>query len=59
MNPADHTDAESMNRISNKKMYAIISNGATNEELMPGWKDTLTDKEIKDVISYIRLLTVK
>lgn len=59
MNPADHTDAESMNRISNKKMYAIISNGTTNEELMPGWKDTLTDKEIKDVISYIRLLTVK
>ena len=56
MEPADHTNAESMNRMSNKKMYAIISNGTTNEKLMPGWKSVLTDKEINDVISYIRLL---
>lgn len=59
MQPADHTDASSMNKISNVKMYYLISDGATGEKLMPGWKDTLSDKEIKDVISYIRLLSVQ
>jgi cbb3-type cytochrome c oxidase subunit III len=59
MEPADHTDASSMNKISNEKMHSVISNGATGAKLMPGWKDTLSDKEIEDVISYIRLLSAQ
>lgn len=59
MEPADHTNTDSMNKISNVKMYYLISDGATGAKLMPGWKDTLSDKEIKDVISYIRLLSVQ
>jgi len=59
MDPADHTNASDMNRMTNKKIYSIISNGTTGEKLMPGWKDILSDKEIKDVISYIRLLSSK
>jgi len=59
MEPADHTDANSMNQISNEKMYYMIADGTAGASLMPGWKDTLSAKEIKDVISYIRLLSVQ
>jgi cbb3-type cytochrome c oxidase subunit III len=59
MEPADHTDASSMNRISNEKIRSIISNGSKGAELMPGWKGFLSDKEIEDVISYIRLLSAQ
>lgn len=59
MEPADHTDANSMNQISNEKMYYLIADGTAGASLMPGWKDTLSAKEIKDVISYIRLLSVQ
>ena len=57
MEPTDHTNADSMNRMSNEKMRSIISNGTKGAKLMPGWKDILSDKEIEDVISYIRLLS--
>jgi len=59
MEPADHTDASSMNRMSNEKIYSIISDGTKGAKLMPGWKDILSDKEIEDVISYIRLLSAQ
>lgn len=59
MEPADHTDASSMNHISNKKIRSIISDGTKGATLMPGWKDILSDKEIEDVISYIRLLSAQ
>ena len=57
MEPADHTNASVMNLISNKKMYSVISDGTTGASLMPGWKDTLSESEIRDVISYIRLIS--
>ena len=57
MEPADHTNASAMNKISNEKMYSIIANGTVGATLMPGWKDILSEKEIKDVISYIRLIS--
>ena len=56
MEPTDHTDANRMNKISNKKMYNLISNGSAGAKLMPGWRNILQEKEINDVISYIRLL---
>lgn len=59
MEPADHTNADSMNLISNEKMHSIISNGTKGAKLMPGWKGLLSDKEIDDVISYIRLLSAQ
>jgi cbb3-type cytochrome c oxidase subunit III len=59
MEPADHTDTSSMNRMSNEKIRSIISDGTKGAKLMPGWKDVLTDKEIEDVISYIRLLSAQ
>ena len=59
MEPADHTDAGSMNRMSNEKIRSIIVNGSKGAKLMPGWKGIMSDKEIEDVISYIRLLSVQ
>ena len=59
MEPADHTNTDSMNHISNEKMRSIISNGTKGAKLMPGWKGILSDKEIEDVISYIRLLSAQ
>lgn len=59
MEPADHTDARSMNRMSNEKIRSIIYDGTKGAKLMPGWKDILSDKEIEDVISYIRLLSAQ
>lgn len=59
MEPADHTDATAMNKISNEKMYSVIAKGTTGSTLMPGWKDILSEKEIKDVISYIRVISAQ
>ena len=59
MEPADHTDASSMNLMSNEKIYSIISNGTKGAKLMPGFKGILSDKEIQNVISYMRLLSAQ
>lgn len=59
MQPADHTDAAAMEKISNEKMYRLIADGTAGAKLMLGWKDILSSDEIKDVISYIRLLSEK
>jgi cytochrome c oxidase cbb3-type subunit 3 len=59
MEPADHTDASILNRMSNEKIRSIIVDGTKGAKLMPGWKDILSDKEIEDVISYVRLLSAQ
>ncbi len=56
MEPADHTDADRMDRINNKKMRTIITKGGVGASLMPGWSGILSKDEINDVISYIRLI---
>lgn len=56
MEPADYTVAKDMDKLSNRKLNSIISKGGSGKSLMPGWKSILSDKEINDVISYIRLI---
>ena len=56
METADHTNATEMDKISTRKMLSIINKGGPGSSLMPGWKNILTDKEINDSISYIRLI---
>ncbi|MCK5263627.1 MAG: hypothetical protein KAJ92_08055, partial [Gammaproteobacteria bacterium] len=56
MTPANHADAERMNKISNEKMRTIITNGGAGASLMPGWGGILSKNEIEDVMSYIRLI---
>jgi len=59
MEPANHTDVKRMDKISNAKLRAIITDGGSGSSLMPGWKSTLTKDEINAVISYIRLIAAQ
>lgn len=57
--PANHTDADRMDRISNEKLRAIITEGGAGSSLMPGWSGILSKDEINDVMSYIRLIAAR
>lgn len=52
--PIDHTNAQKMDKISNEKLIETITDG---KGTMPAWEDILTESEIKDLVSYIRLLS--
>lgn len=54
--PADHTNSEKMDNRSNTELIEIITNGRGKDSLMPGWKGILSEKEIDDVVSYMRFL---
>ena len=56
MSPANHTDADSMDKMSNEKMRDIIAKGGAGASMMPGWSEILSKEEIEDVMSYIRLM---
>jgi len=56
MEPADHTNAERMNKISNERMRTLITKGGAGASMMPGWAGVLSKEEIENVISYIRLV---
>ena len=55
--PADHTDGKIMNQIPDKTLFEIISKGgqaAGKSAFMPGWGSQLREKQIRDVIAYLR-----
>jgi mono/diheme cytochrome c family protein len=55
--PANHTDGNVMNKMSDKQLFEIISKGgqaAGKSSFMPGWGTTLRDKQIQDIIAYLR-----
>ncbi|MFA7097194.1 MAG: c-type cytochrome [Gammaproteobacteria bacterium] len=54
--PADHTNAERMDQLSNQELATMIINGST---YMPAWGSILSPTEIHGVIAYIRLLAFK
>lgn len=53
LKPADHTNAERMDRLSNQELRNVITRGGS---YMPSWANTLTPTEVDAVIAYIRLL---
>lgn len=55
LEPADHTNSETMNRLSNEDLITYILEG--NGEYMPGWEGILDQEEIEALVSYIRLLS--
>lgn len=57
LEPANHVNAKRMDKMSNEAMVKIVTNGGVGASMMPGWKGILTKQEIKDVVSYIRLLS--
>ncbi len=55
LEPADHTNSNTMNRLSNDELIAFILKG--NDEYMPAWEGILDQEEIEALVSYIRLLS--
>lgn len=53
--PADHTNPNEMNLLTNQHLIEIIEQG--KGQYMPAWKDILTRSEIEALVSYIRLLS--
>lgn len=56
--PRDLTDASYVSTLSNEHLFKVISKGGLSvgkSAAMPAWSTSLSDDEIRDVISYIRI----
>jgi mono/diheme cytochrome c family protein len=54
---ADQTNGLIMNQLSDKFLFDIISNGGNSvgkSSMMPAWGGQLNEKQIHDVIAYLR-----
>jgi mono/diheme cytochrome c family protein len=59
--PADHTNGAIMNPMSDKLIMDTIAKGGSavgKSSFMPSWGGALNDKQIRDLVSYIRTLAV-
>jgi len=59
--PANHADGQVMSQFSDKYLHDIISKGGSGvgkSPFMPGWGSLLKDQQIRDIISYMRSLSV-
>jgi mono/diheme cytochrome c family protein len=57
--PADHTSGAVMNQLNDKFLLDIISKGGGavgKSTFMPSWGGALNDKQIREVVAYIRTL---
>jgi mono/diheme cytochrome c family protein len=57
--PANHTDGTAMNQIPDKILNEIISKGGQavgKSPFMPGWGSQLNEKQIRDIVAYVRSL---
>jgi len=59
--PADHTNGAFMNALSDKWLLDIISKGGGavgKSSFMPAWGGALNEKQILDIVAYIRSIAV-
>jgi len=59
--PRDHTNGAVMNALSDQFLAQIIAEGGGavgKSSFMPGWGASLNDKQIRDLVAYIRTLAV-
>jgi len=59
--PADHTNGAVMNQLNDKFLVDVITKGGSaigKSSFMPAWGSSFNDKQIRDVIAYIRGLAV-
>jgi mono/diheme cytochrome c family protein len=57
--PADHTNGGIMNQLSDQFLITIISKGGSavgKSSFMPAWGNAISDKEIRDIVAYIRTI---
>jgi len=59
--PADHTNGTVMNQLSDKFLMDIISKGGSGvgkSTFMPSWGAALNDRQVREVVAYIRSIAV-
>jgi len=59
--PADHTNGAIMSQLSDKYLIDVISKGGSSvgkSTFMPAWGSTLNDKQIRDLVAYIRSIAI-
>jgi cytochrome c oxidase cbb3-type subunit 3 len=55
--PRDHTDAKAMSGRSDEALFKVIKEGGPSIDksvLMPPWGDTLSDDEIREMVTHLR-----
>ena len=55
--PADHTNGAVMNPLTDKYLLEIISKGGGavgKSAMMPGWGGQFKEKQLRDILSYVR-----
>ena len=59
--PADHTNGTIMNQLSDKYLVDVISKGGGGvgkSAFMPAWGSSLNDKQVRDIVAYIRSIAI-
>ena len=57
--PADHSDLRAMQKLSDEEFFVALRDGVKDDRgwlTMPPWESVLTDREMWDVIVYVRHL---
>ena len=57
--PKDHTDAATMNQLTDQFLAEVISKGGGavgRSTFMPAWGGSLNEKQVRDIIAYMRTL---
>lgn len=60
--PADFTDCKAMAKDSDETLFKIIRDGGQSvgrSTVMPSWKDSLSEDQIRSLVKYIRGLCKK
>lgn len=59
--PADHTNGAIMNQLSDNYLIEVISKGGSavgKSAFMPAWGSSLNEKQIRDIVAFIRSIGV-
>ena len=59
--PKDHTNGAVMNQLTDQSLAEMISKGGGavgKSTFMPAWGTSLNDKQVHDIVAYIRTLAV-
>ncbi len=59
--PANHTDGKFMSQLSGKYLHDIIAKGGSGvgkSPFMPAWGSLLKEQQIRDIVSYVRSLSI-
>lgn len=59
--PRNHTDGAYMNTLSDEQLATVIKNGGAavgKSPLMPPWRDSLNEAQVRDLIAHLRSLAV-